>query len=212
MKTEGFWWRRDGVGGVVVVVVVRAGRQMATVRVALIGGGAGCLLAFETGVGGGELVLVLAAEVLELRAGGTGRLDVVLECAGVAGNVALQGAEPVERNGQRGHAQHDAGHLAHGGEMAAQRGPRCRGALGDHGQHEERNGDAQRVEEGDEERGRPGVVVRRRHRDRREHRSGTRHEDETEAQAQDEPAALVGVARRPQPGEGTLNDLTDLRE
>ena len=56
------------------------------------------------------------------------------------------------------------------------------------------------------------MVVCGRHRDRRQHRSGTRHEDEAEAQAQDEAAALVGVARRAQPGERALNDLADPRD
>ena len=188
----------------------RGGRQVATLRVALVGGGAGRLLALETSVGGGELVLVLPAQVLELGAGGTRRFDVVLQCAGVAGNVALQCAEPVERDGQRGHTQHHAGHLAHGGQVASQRRPRCGGALGDNRQHEERDGDAQRVEESDEQRGRARVMVRRRHGNGREDRSGTRDEDEAEAQSQNEPAAFVGVARRTQPGEGALNDLTDL--
>ena len=192
------------------MVVVAFRRQVATLRVALVGRGAGRLLALEPGVGGGELVLVLAAQVLQLGAGGTGRFDVVLQRAGVAGDVALQCAEPVERDGQRGNAQHDAGHLAHGGQVAAQRGPRRRGALGDHRQHEERHGDAQRVEEGDEERGRARVMVRGRHGDGGEDRSGARHEDEAEAQSQNEAAAFVGVARRAQPGEGPLNDLADL--
>ena len=119
-----------------------------------VGGGAGRLLSLQPGVGGGELVLVLAAQMLQLGAGGAGRLNVVLERGGVAGDVALQRAEPVEGDGQRGDAQHDAGHLADRGQVAAQRRPRRGGALGHHGQHEERDGDAERVEERDEERGR----------------------------------------------------------
>ena len=148
--------------------------------------------------------------MLQLRAGGTGRFDVVLEGAGVAGNVALQGAEPVEGDGQSGDTQNDTGHLADSGEVAAQRGPGRRGALGDHRQHEERDGDTQRVEERHQERGRACVVVCGRHRNRREDRSGAGHEDQPETQAQDEAAPLVGVARRAQPGEGPLNDLADL--
>ena len=200
----------DGAVVVVVVCGLRSRHQVPALRVALVGGGAGGLLALEAGIGGGELVLVLAAEVLQLRAGGAGGLNVVFQGAGVAGDIALQGAEPVEGDGQRGHTEHDAGDLADGGEVAAQGRPRRRGALGDHRQHEQRDGDAQRVEERDEERRCSRMMVRGGHRDRRQHRSGARHEDEAEAQAQDEAAALVRVARRAQPGEGTLNDLTEL--
>ncbi len=55
------------------------------------------------------------------------------------------------------------------------------------------------------------MVVRRRHRDGSEHRPGARHEDETEAQTQDEPTTLVGVARGPEAGEGSLDGLADFR-
>jgi hypothetical protein len=161
-------------------------------------------------IGGGELVLVLAAEVLQLRAGGARGLNVVFQSAGVTGDIALQGAEPVEGDGQRGHTQHDAGDLAHGGEVAAQGRPRRGGALGHHGQYEQRDGDTQGVEEGDEQRRCSRMMVRGGHRDRRQDRSGARHEDEPEAQAQDEAAALIRVARRSQPGEGTLNDFAEL--
>ena len=187
------------------MVVVRSRHQVATLGIALVGCRAGRLLPFQVSVGGGELVLVLAAEVLELRAGGTGRFDVVLEGAGVAGNVALQGAEPVEGDGQSGDTENDSGHLADSGEVAAQRGPGRRGALGDHRQHEERDGDTQRVEERHQERGRACVVVCGRHRNRREDRSGAGHEDQPETQAQDEAASLVGVARtRPDERKGAL--------
>ena len=54
------------------------------------------------------------------------------------------------------------------------------------------------------------MVVCRRHRNRRQDWSGAGHEDQPEAQAQDEAAPLVGVARRAQPGKGPLNDLADL--
>ena len=94
--------------------------------------------------------------------------------------------------------------------MTAQRRPRRRGPLRDDGQHEKRNGDAERVEECDEERSRPGVMVRGCDRDRGEHRSGARDEDETEAQAEDEAASLVGIARCSEPREGTLDHLSDL--
>ena len=188
----------------------RPRRQVSTLRISHVGCRAGRLLPLQVGVGRGELVLVLAAEVLQLRAGGTGRFDVVLEGAGVAGNVALQGAEPVEGDGQRGDTKNDTGHLAHSGEMAAQRGPGRRGALGDHRQHEEGDGDAQRVEERHQERGHACMMVCGRHRNRREDRSGAGHEDQTETQAQDEAASLVGVARRAQPSERPLYDLADL--
>ena len=102
------------------------------------------------------------------------RFDVVLQCAGVARHVALQSAEPVEGDGQRGDAQHHAGHLAHGGQVAAQRRPGRRGALGHDRQDEQRHGDAEGVEERDEKRGRADVMVRGRHRDGGEHRSGAR--------------------------------------
>ena len=85
-------------------------------------------------------------------------------------------------------------------------------ALGDHGQHEQRNGDAQRVEQRHEERGCPDVMVRGRHRYCRQNRSGAGHEDEAEAQAQNEAAAFVGVARGTQSGERSLNDLAESRD
>ena len=53
-------------------------------------------------------------------------------------------------------------------------------------------------------------MVRRRHGDGGEHRTGARDEDEAEAQSENEPATFVGVARRAEAGEGPLDDLADL--
>ena len=127
-----------------------AAGEVPALRVAGVGGGAGRLLALQAGVGGGELVLVLAAQLPELRAGRAGGLDVVLEGRRVAGHVALQRAQPVEGDGQGGDTEHDAGHPAHRGQVAAQGGPGGGRPLGHHGQHQEGDGDAERVEEGDE--------------------------------------------------------------
>ena len=206
MNTDGFCVVVVVAPGAVVVVVV-AGRQVAALRVSLVGGRARRLPALEPGVGGCELVLVLAAEMLQLDARRIGRLDVVLQGARVPRDVALEGPEPVERDGQRGNAQHDARHLADGGQVVAQRRPGRRGALGHHGEHEERHGHAQCVEERDQERGRARPVVRRCHRDRGEDGAGARHEDQAETQAENEAAPFVGVSRGTQPGEGPLNDL-----
>ena len=182
---------------------------MTALRVAGVGGRARRLLPLQAGVGGGELVLVLAAQLLELRAGRAGGLDVVLEGRRVAGDVALQRPEPVEGDGQRGDTEHDAGHPAHGGQVAAQGRPGRRRPLRHQRQHQERDGDTEGVEQGDEERGGAHVVVGGGHRDGGEHRSGAGHEDEPEAHPEDEAAALGRVAGGPETREGTLNDLTN---
>ena len=180
---------------------------MPALGVARVRGGAGRLLALQPSVGGGELVLALAAQMPQLRARRTGGLNVVLEGRRVAGHVALQRTEPVEGDGQGGDTEHHAGHPPHGREVAAQGAPRGRGPLRHQRQHEEGHGDARRVEQGDEQRCRAHPVMGGGHRDGREHRPGAGHEDEPEAQPEDEAATLGRVAGCAEPGERPLNEL-----
>ncbi len=158
------------------------------------------------GIGRGELVLVLAAEMLELDARRVGRLNVIFERVRVPGNITLEPAEPVEGDGQRGDAEHHARDLAHGGQMAAQGRPR-RGPLGQDRQYEERQGEPKGIEERDQEGAAAYAMVVRGHRDGGEHRAGAGDEDGTKAQAEEKPATLSRIARRAQPGERSLEQL-----
>ena len=185
-------------------------REVPTLRIALVGRGTGRLLPLEPGVGGGELVLVLAAELAQLVTGRAGGLDVVLERRRVPRHVSLEAAEPIERDGQGGDPEHHPRHLAHDGQVAAQRRPARGGALGDDRQNQEGQRDAEGVEQRHEEGAAADAVMGGGDGDRRQDRAGTRHEDGPQAQAEDEAPAFGGVAGGTEPGKGPLERLADL--
>ena len=185
------------------------GREVTALRITRVGRGTRRLLPLELRVGRRELVLMFAAQLAQLRAGGADRLDVVLERRGVAGHIALEGPEPVEGDGERRDGEHDAGHPAHRGQVRAQSFPVLGGPFGEHGEHEQRHGDPGGVDERHEDGREPDMVAGGRHRDRGQDRPGAGHEDEAQAQPEDEASPLVGVARGAQPGERPLNDVPD---
>ncbi len=96
-------------------------------------------------------------------------------------------------------------------EVLALRAHAPRDALASDGDQQHRNGGAECVREREQDGVEADLVLRRERGDRREHGSGARHEDETEADAEQEPAAEVAAAPPRHERERTLQHVPDLR-